>query len=76
VQLDDVHEPVLYGDDIDTALEFVSGFQDVSAALADMSREDAGRAVDRLRGTLETHFVFGEGVVFDARSWLITARRR
>jgi SAM-dependent methyltransferase len=76
VQLDDVHEPVLYGDDIDAALEFVSGFQDVSAALADMSREDAGRAVDRLRETLETHFVFGEGVVFDARSWLITARRR
>jgi SAM-dependent methyltransferase len=75
VQFEDVHEPVLYGHDIDAALEFVSGFQAVTAALAGMSRDDATHAVDRLRHTLEQHYGDDQGVAFDARSWLITARR-
>ena len=37
VRFEDVHEPVLYGHDIDAALEFVCGFQDTSSALARMS---------------------------------------
>ena len=41
VRFEDVHEPVLYGHDIDAALEFVCGFQDVSAALAGMSHDHA-----------------------------------
>jgi hypothetical protein len=47
VRFDEVQEPVLYGHDIDAALEFVSGFQATSSALAGMSRDDAARAVDR-----------------------------
>ena len=43
VRFEDVHEPVLYGPDIDAALEFVCGFQNVSAALARMSRDDRPR---------------------------------
>jgi SAM-dependent methyltransferase len=76
VRFEDVHEPVLYGHDIDAALEFVCGFQDTSSALAGMSREDHARAVDRLRETLERHYGDDQGVVFDSRSWLITGRRR
>ena len=41
VRFEDVHEPVLYGHDIDAALEFVCGFQDVTAALAGMSHDHA-----------------------------------
>ena len=76
VRLEDVHEPVLYGHDIDAALEFVCGFQAVSAALASMSDDDAVQAVDQLRETLEAHYGDDQGVAFDARSWLITAWRR
>jgi SAM-dependent methyltransferase len=76
VRFEDVREPVFYGHDVDAALEIVRGFQDTSAALARMSREDAARAVDRLRGTLEDHYGDDEGVAFDSRSWLVTARRR
>jgi SAM-dependent methyltransferase len=76
VRFEDVHEPVLYGHDIDAALEFVCGFQDTSSALAGMSRNDAARAVDRLRETLEGHYGDDRGVAFDSRSWLITGWRR
>jgi ubiquinone/menaquinone biosynthesis C-methylase UbiE len=75
VQFEPVHEPVLYGHDIDAALEFVCGFQNVAAALAGMSRDDATHAVDRLRHTLDEHYDDDRGVAFDSRSWLITARR-
>ncbi len=75
VRLEDVREPVLYGHDIDAALQFVCGFQDVSAALARMSHDDDARAVNRLRETLEAHYGDNQGVAFDSRSWLITARR-
>jgi SAM-dependent methyltransferase len=76
LRFEEVHEPVLYGHDIDAALEFVCGFQATSSALAGMSRDDAARAVDRLRETLEGHYGDAEGVAFDSRSWLITGRRR
>lgn len=75
VRLQDVHEPVRYGEDVDTALELVCGFQNVSAALEGLSHEDATRAVDRLREILEAHYGDDEGVAFDSGSWLITTRR-
>jgi SAM-dependent methyltransferase len=71
-----VHEPVLYGHDIDAALGFVRGFQNVGAALASMSDSDADRAVERLREMLAAHCSDDRGVALDSRSWLITARRR
>ena len=76
VRFEDVHEPVLYGHDLDAALVFVRGFQDTSAALASLSAGEAARTVERLRETLAAHYSDGRGVVLDARSWLITARRR
>ena len=75
LRFDDVHEPVLYGHDIDSALGFVRGFQNVSAALASMSDPDADRAVERLRETLAAHYSDDRGVALDSRSWLITGRR-
>jgi SAM-dependent methyltransferase len=76
IRFEDVDEPVLYGHDLDAAFAFVRGFQDTTAALASLSDEEADRTVARLRETLAAHHVDHRGVVFEARSWLITARRR
>jgi SAM-dependent methyltransferase len=76
VRFEAVHEPVLYGYDLDAALAFVRGFQNTSAALASLSDGEAARTVERLRATLAAHYTDERGVVLDARSWLITARRR
>ena len=76
VHFEDVHEPVLYGPDLDAALAFVRGFRSTSAALARLSDREAARAVERLRETLAAHHSDERGVVLDSRSWLITARRR
>jgi SAM-dependent methyltransferase len=76
VRFEDVHEPVLYGRDLDAALGFVLGFQATSAALARLNDREAARAVERLRETLAAHHSDERGVVLDSRSWLITARRR
>jgi SAM-dependent methyltransferase len=75
VRLDDVHEPVLYGPDLDAALAIVLGFQSTRAALGGLSDGEAARTVARLRETLAAHFSDERGVALDARSWLITARR-
>ena len=76
IQFEDVHEPVLYGHDLDAALAIVRGFQDTRAALASLSDSEAARAVERLRETLAAHYTDERGVALDSRSWLITARRR
>ena len=75
VRFEDVHEPVLYGHDVDAVLAFVRGFQNTSAALARLSDGEAARTVERLRETLAAHYIEERGVVLDSRSWLITARR-
>jgi SAM-dependent methyltransferase len=76
VRFDDVHEPVLYGHDLDAALAFILGWQTTSAALASLSDGEADRTVGRLRETLAAHYGHERGVALDSRSWLITARRR
>ena len=76
MRFEDVHEPVLYGHDLDAALAFARGFQSTSAALARLNDREAARTVERLRETLAAHYSDERGVVLDSRSWLITARRR
>jgi hypothetical protein len=76
MSLEDVHEPVLYGHDLDAALAFVRGFQDNSAALATLSDREAARTIERLREMLAAHYSDERGVVLDSRSWLVTGRRR
>ncbi len=75
VRFEDVHEPVLYGHDLDGALAFVRGFQSTSAALASLSDTEAARTVERLREMLAARYSVERGVVLDSRAWLITARR-
>ena len=76
VRLEDIHEPVFYGRDVDAALALVRGFQDTRAALATLSEGEAAHAVARLREMLAAHYSDERGVALDSRSWLITARRR
>jgi SAM-dependent methyltransferase len=76
MRFEDVHEPVLYGHDLDAALAIVRGFQCTSAALASLSAGEAARTIERLREMLGAHYSDDRGVALDSRSWLITARRR
>jgi SAM-dependent methyltransferase len=76
MRFEDVHEPVLYGHDLDAALAVVRGFRATSTALTSLSDGEAARTVERLREMLAAHYTDARGVALDSRSWLITARRR
>lgn len=75
VSFDDVHEPVFNGHVIETALAFVRSRRSTCDALARLDPAAADRALERLRGTLAAHRTGPDGVVFDSRAWIITARR-
>jgi SAM-dependent methyltransferase len=74
VDFADVHEPVYYGPDVDTAFDAVLRLLGFDDQLAGLDAAAAGRARTRLRDTLAAHLTDG-GVYFDSRAWLITARR-
>jgi SAM-dependent methyltransferase len=74
VSFTDVHEPVYYGPDATVALDVVSGLRSTKDLLAGMDAAQAGEALDRLRAALAAHQT-GEGVFFDARTWIIAAHR-
>jgi SAM-dependent methyltransferase len=74
VAFTDVHEPVYYGADVAAALEWVRGFWSTSEALSRVDPAAAERALGRLREMLAAH-LSGNGVWFDSRSWIVTARR-
>jgi SAM-dependent methyltransferase len=75
VRFDDVDEPVFYGPDVADALEWVTGFSDVREALAAMTSDARDDAIERLRATLAAHRT-ADGVTFDSRAWLVSARPR
>jgi SAM-dependent methyltransferase len=70
----DICEPVCYGVDIAAALDWVRGFTCTSEALKRLDPVAAERAVRRLRETLAAH-ISDDGVRFNSRAWIITARR-
>jgi SAM-dependent methyltransferase len=70
----DVHEPVHYGPDVATALDWVRGFTCTGNLLKGLDPAAADRAVGRLRETLAAHLT-EDGVWFNSRAWIITARR-
>jgi SAM-dependent methyltransferase len=74
VALTDVHEPVYYGLDVSAALDWVRGFASTREALNRLDPAAAAGAVGRLREMLAAH-LSGDGVWFDSRAWIITARR-
>ena len=75
IDLDEVHEPVCFGSDAEDAFGFGRTTGPVKGLLDDLDEPTAARALEALRATLAAHET-PEGVLFDSRAWLITARRR
>jgi SAM-dependent methyltransferase len=75
VTFTDVHQPVYYGPDVAAALGWVRGFTCTNDALKRLDPVAAERALERLRGALAAH-ASGDGIWFDSRAWIVTARRR
>jgi len=71
----EVAEPITYGPDVATAYEFTVGLRDSAELLARLDPAAVEPARQRLRAILAEHDT-GDGVWFDARTWIITARRR
>ena len=71
----DVHEPVNYGPDGEVAYDLVIGMRSTREILADLTDDELPRAHERLRRMLIAHET-PEGVLFDSRSWIITAVRQ
>ena len=74
IDLDEVREPVCFGRDADDAFAFGRTTGPVKGLLDDLDEPTAARALEALRATLAAHET-REGVLFDSRAWLITARR-
>jgi ubiquinone/menaquinone biosynthesis C-methylase UbiE len=74
VTFSDVHRPVYYGPDVAAALEWVRGFECTSKVLSSLHPASAERTLERLRETLAAHEGV-DGVWFDSRAWIVTARR-
>ncbi|WP_370938146.1 class I SAM-dependent methyltransferase [Amycolatopsis sp. cg13] len=73
VELADVREPVWYGPDPAAALDAVLKLSEASDLVArDPGHKD--RALARLRTQMTKHHA-SDGVWFNARAWLVTARR-
>jgi SAM-dependent methyltransferase len=75
VAFTDVHEPVYYGPDVAAALDWVRGFTCTNDVLKRLDPIAEERALERLRQTLAAH-ASGDGIWFDSRAWIVTARRR
>jgi SAM-dependent methyltransferase len=75
VDFADVHEPVHYGPDAAAAYDLVRDMKMTKDLLAGMKASEAKRALARLRETLVAHDT-GQGVLFDSRAWIVTARRK
>lgn len=74
VAFTDVHEPVYYGPDVAAALDWVRGFACSRETTTGSDPATAARALRRLGETLSEH-LRDDGVWFDSRAWLISARR-
>ena len=73
VAFTDVREPVYYGLDSGQAYDFVTGLQATKDMLASLDPAAAEDALRGLRVTLAGHTT-RDGVLFGARTWIITAR--
>ena len=70
----DVREPMYFGPDVAAALDWVRGYTYTSDVLSRLDPAAAARALGRLREMLAAH-MSGNGVWFDSRAWIVTARR-
>jgi SAM-dependent methyltransferase len=71
----DVSEPVYYGPDVDAAMDWVRGFACTREVLKRLDPTATERALGRLRVALAAH-LSDDGVWFNSRAWVVTARRR
>jgi SAM-dependent methyltransferase len=74
VTFTDVREPMYFGPDVATALDWICGFACTREVLDRLDPDAATRALGRLRVMLTEHRG-GKGVRFDSRAWIVTARR-
>jgi SAM-dependent methyltransferase len=70
----EVQEPVYYGPDVATAYDIVSSFESTTTMLGTLDAPEADLARERLRALLAAHRT-ADGVSFDSRAWIVTARR-
>ena len=75
VTFTDVHEPVYYGPNVSSALDWVRGFTSTGNALQRLDPAAADRALGRLRETLAAH-TSDDGVWLNSRAWIVTAHRQ
>jgi SAM-dependent methyltransferase len=68
-----VHEPVYYGANPDAGYDAVLRLRHAGDLLAHLDAATAEHALDRLRAVLEAHDTV-DGVLFDSRAWIVTAR--
>jgi hypothetical protein len=66
---------VYYGDSVEAALEWIGQFQATRDALQSLDAASAEREQARLRGIVAQHYR-DQGVWFDSRAWIISARCR
>lgn len=74
VAFTDVREPICFGPDVPSALAWIQGFSCTGALLGRLDPPAAEAALGRLRQELTAHRR-DDGVWFDARSWIVSARR-
>jgi SAM-dependent methyltransferase len=74
VAFTDVREPMYFGPDVATAMDWIRGFACTGEALDRLDPDGAARALGRLRVMLAEHNG-NRGVRFDSRAWVVTARR-
>jgi SAM-dependent methyltransferase/pimeloyl-ACP methyl ester carboxylesterase len=70
----EVREPVYYGPDAAAALDLMHDIKVTRDALARQDAATASRTQARLREMLAAHETC-DGVLFDSRAWIVTARR-
>ncbi|NHC12457.1 methyltransferase domain-containing protein [Motilibacter sp. E257] len=73
IGLADVREPVYYGPDVGVALEWARGFASTRAVVQSLDAVAAERAEARLQRVIAAH-LSDEGVWFESRAWLVSAR--
>ncbi len=74
VSFADAREPMYFGPDVATALDWIRGFACTREVLGRLDPDAAARALGRLRVMLAEHNG-DRGVRFGSRAWIVTARR-
>jgi SAM-dependent methyltransferase len=73
VDVIDVQQPVYYGPDVEAAVGWIRGFACTKAALEHLDAASAEGVLERLREAMAAK-ASAEGVWFDSRAWIVTAR--